>query len=300
MSQAKLRPIPSQTPPTAPSNLTVSLPADSSTELDLAWSPGTGQLQFLVERSGDGTSDWMQIAAIAGTNVAATDSGVSPECEYFYRVSATNSAGSSGYSNVASATTRLPTPNNLTNVAAAYNAVNVSWLTNGSTQTGFRIDISIDGGSTWNVGAEASATATDEVFNNCVIPDSTCLVRVTALGPAGNDSSATSPVTIAIPPVPAPTDLVITLEPGGTNILTWVNNASDLDYLHIELDAGDGSGFQEIADISNPGPSQYILDDYYTFAPATSYNMRLRIEYIPSSTSYFSGYSDVYTWVTNP
>lgn len=96
---------PAPTPPAAPSGLTAQ--AVSSTAIDLAWTDNaTDETGYVVERSPTGTGTW---TVVAGSLPAATttfrDTGLTASTQYFYRVTATNAAGSSPYSNTTSATT---------------------------------------------------------------------------------------------------------------------------------------------------------------------------------------------------
>jgi hypothetical protein len=100
-------------PPTAPANLSAS--AASSTQIGLTWTASTdnvGVTGYRVERcQGTGCSDFVQIAAPAAASY--TDSGLTAETNYRYRVRATDAAGNlSEYSSVASATTTAGTSNN--------------------------------------------------------------------------------------------------------------------------------------------------------------------------------------------
>src|SRR6202035_5852747 len=90
-------------PPAAPTSLTAG--AGSSSQISLFWSGVNGASGYRVERSPDGSTGWTQIATPATTSY--TDSGLAAATAYFYRVEATNVAGTSAPSNVASATTYL-------------------------------------------------------------------------------------------------------------------------------------------------------------------------------------------------
>jgi hypothetical protein len=96
---------PAPTVPVAPSGLVAT--ASSSSVVDLVWSDNASdETGYVVERSLTGAGAW---SVVAGSLPAGTtgfrDSGLSASTQYFYRVKAVNAAGSSGYSNTASATT---------------------------------------------------------------------------------------------------------------------------------------------------------------------------------------------------
>lgn len=78
----------------------------SDTEIDLAWSDNsTDETGFSVERSLDGETGWTEVGTPAANAEAFSDTSLTAETEYFYRVFAVNAAGSSPASAVVSATT---------------------------------------------------------------------------------------------------------------------------------------------------------------------------------------------------
>jgi len=93
------------TPPIAPSGLSAT--ATSSSSISLSWSDNSSnETNFVVQRSTTSGSGFTTIATLGvNTTSYADTTGLSASTAYFYRVYATNSAGSSGFSNEASATT---------------------------------------------------------------------------------------------------------------------------------------------------------------------------------------------------
>jgi len=90
-------------PPAAPSSLTAT--AVSSSQINLAWMDNsTDENSFEIERSLDGTS-FSLLTTVGADTTSYPDTGLSAATAYFYRVLASNGAGSSAYSNVASDTT---------------------------------------------------------------------------------------------------------------------------------------------------------------------------------------------------
>jgi hypothetical protein len=89
-------------PPT-PTNL-AAVPV-SATEIDLTWDSMAGAFSYEIERSPDGSSDWTQIASLAGDITTFQDTTVAPGTTWFYRIRASNPAGDSDYSDIVSAMT---------------------------------------------------------------------------------------------------------------------------------------------------------------------------------------------------
>ena len=87
----------------APQNLTASAAGPST--IDLAWTGVSGAAGYLVQRSSNGMSNWGTVDVTSSGQTTYDDTGLSASTTYFYRIEATNSAGTSTPSNIASATT---------------------------------------------------------------------------------------------------------------------------------------------------------------------------------------------------
>jgi hypothetical protein len=89
--------------PAAPTNLVAQ--ALTATSIALTWTDAaSNETGFRIERSLDGIT-WSQVATV-GTNITTyTNTGLTKNKKYYYRVVAYNVAGDSAYSNVATATT---------------------------------------------------------------------------------------------------------------------------------------------------------------------------------------------------
>jgi PKD repeat protein len=93
-------------PPAAPTNLAATAPTRSS--IDLTWTNRTtDQTEIRIERcKGSGCTNFVQVAALAGTATTFSNSGLLARTTYRYRVRAHNALGDSSYSNTASARTK--------------------------------------------------------------------------------------------------------------------------------------------------------------------------------------------------
>ncbi len=90
--------------PAAPTALTAT--AVSDTQINLSWTDNSAnETSFKLERSPNGTTGWLQIATPAANATTANNVGLTPGTPYFYRIRATNAAGDSAFSSVATAST---------------------------------------------------------------------------------------------------------------------------------------------------------------------------------------------------
>ena len=101
--------------PAAPTDL-VLIPVADASGITLDWTDNaTNEEAFVVERSDvGGTGPWVEVAMPPADSTSYTDWEVEGGATYWYRVAAVNEAGSSPYSNTASATAGFccgpPTP----------------------------------------------------------------------------------------------------------------------------------------------------------------------------------------------
>ena len=137
-------------PPTAPANLSAT--PVSGTQVNLIWTPSMDNIavaQYQVEHCQNaGCTDFAQVGTSTGTSYS--DTGLTPDATYNYRVRATDGAGNlSGYSNTATATTpaggdiQPPTaPTNIIVTSATLNQISLSWTasTDNVGVTGYRVE----------------------------------------------------------------------------------------------------------------------------------------------------------------
>ena len=127
--------------PAAPTSLTAT--AASDTQINLAWAQAMANEDgFKIFRSSDGTN-YTQVATVGINAVSYSNTGLSGNRTYWYKVAAYNTAGNSAYSNVASDTTAPQAPSALTATAGSgdlWNTINLSWTDNANAEVGFKIE----------------------------------------------------------------------------------------------------------------------------------------------------------------
>ena len=75
--------------------------------ITLTWQDNSAdETGFKIERSLDGSTNWIEIGSTGANIVMYQDIGLAPSTTYYYRVRAYNATGASAYSNAISATTR--------------------------------------------------------------------------------------------------------------------------------------------------------------------------------------------------
>ncbi len=185
--------------PAAPSNLTAV--AASSSQINLSWSDNSSnESGFKVERAPASAGPWTQIGTTA--SVSYSDTGLFASTTYWYRVRAWNSAGDSGYSNSASATTQAAAtapaaPSNLSATAVSASQINLSWSDNSSNETGFKVERGSSSTGPWSqIGTTGAGVATYSDAAG-LSPSTTYWYRVRAWNAVGdsaysNNASATT------------------------------------------------------------------------------------------------------------
>ncbi|MFN2541504.1 MAG: fibronectin type III domain-containing protein [Chthoniobacterales bacterium] len=98
-------PTPTPVPPNAPTNLIAN--ASSSSQVNLGWMDNsTNETGFRIERcNGAGCTNFRQIAIVSANVSSYANTSLRRNTSYSYRVRSYNLAGSSAYSNTATATT---------------------------------------------------------------------------------------------------------------------------------------------------------------------------------------------------
>ncbi|BAJ01064.1 PKD domain-containing protein [Shewanella violacea] len=111
----------SLTPPSAPTGLSTS--SVSSSQINLTWlDNSTDESSFNIERSLNGTS-WTQVQTLAAETTSYNDTGLSADTLFYYRVYASNGAGNSLMSNIATHSTQPASDFNLSASGYKYKGV---------------------------------------------------------------------------------------------------------------------------------------------------------------------------------
>jgi len=223
--------------PQPPLGLTATLV--SSNQVGLTWSDyANDEDGFKIERAPDNAGapgTWAQIATVSANVTNYSDTGVSVDTTYWYRVRAYNTGGDSPYSNQASATTPPLPPSGLTVMAVSESQINLAWVNNSNTETGFFIERAPDSGGApgaWTQIATVGAPTT-AYSDTGLLPLTKYWYRVRAYN-VGGDSDYTSLASITTEILSAPSGLTATGIASNQINLAWIDNSSYEDGYAIE------------------------------------------------------------------
>ena len=194
--------------PREPTGLTAT--ADGSTRVDLSWAApvdngGRVITGYQIQESPDGRQTglnviWNDVVEDTGnSDTTYTETGLAPGTTRYYRVIAINSEGTSNASNVATLTTPTPdgtpsAPQRLMARADGKTQIELSWAAPGYTGdspvTGYRIEVSTDGGNDWE-DLDANTGNTDTAYSHPDLsPSTTRDYRVSATNSAGTGAAS--------------------------------------------------------------------------------------------------------------
>jgi hypothetical protein len=250
---------PSDPPDGGPQGLNAN--AVSSSQINLGWGDGaSNETSYRVDRSPNGSTGWAQIADLPADSVNYSDTGLSASTAYFYRVSAVNLNGASGYA-FANATTNAPPPPPVAPTALAANGVspsqiNLSWSHSGSNEDGFRVERADAGQGNWAVVASLGVNA-NSYSDTGLDAGTTYDYRVAAYNGSGQNYSGVASGTTDEAPA-------LALSASGHKVkgvhhidLNW-SGASPVDvYRNGALVAGNVNGSSYTDDTGNKGAGSY-------------------------------------------
>jgi titin len=257
--------------PTAPANLNnlsaarvksalgapsgVQLYNSGATTLDVYWTDNaSAESGFEVHRSTTGPTGSFTLRATVAANVTAyRDTGIDWTLQYCYEVRATQTKGrTTTYSAFAAPACTTPVspelqaPSGLTAVPTGSTAITLSWTQNNTNATGFHVERSLDGGSSWtaitdvaaNAGATAGATDAGRT------PEVAACYRVEAF----NSLRTSTPSNIACAtPLAAPTGFTAAFDGSAAVRVAWSDNSASESGYAVMRGATSGGPFDMLA-----------------------------------------------------
>ena len=182
--------------PAAPSNLTIT--SLVSNRVSLSWSDNSNnETGFKIQRKQGVTGTYIDIRTTAANVTSFNDSPVTDGTLYYYRVCATNPAGDSAFSNETNGTTPLAKPTSATATAVSSSRINLTWIDNSASETGYKIERKKTAAGTYAQIDKAGANVQSYSDTNGLEPNTRYYYRIrTTNGTIDSDySNAPSAVT---------------------------------------------------------------------------------------------------------
>ncbi|KQS34059.1 fibronectin type III domain-containing protein [Dyadobacter sp. Leaf189] len=234
--------------PTAPARLNAVAVSESS--IELTWADiSDNETGFELQRSADGSA-FSKLTDIGSGKSSYQDNGLAKRTRYWYRIRAFNANGSSGFSNVAEATTLdVPPakPADLTATTISSNQINLQWKDQSDNETGFELERS-GNGSDFQKIADLNENATT-FENRDLQPATKYWYRVRSRNNSGisgfsNVASATTPDVVPV----TPGRLNATAVSYQQIDLTWEDLSGNEKGFQLEW-SDNGTSFTKLADL---------------------------------------------------
>jgi titin len=219
----------------------------STQQINLSWKDNSNiETGYSIERSIDGAT--FTVVQTVGEDVTTfQNSGLSSGTQFYYRVRAYNSAGSSSYSNTVNVSTEQTLPNapsGLSVTPVSSQQIDLAWTDNSSNENGFSIERSKDGVSF--VEIQTVLTDVTSFQNTGLTPNTQYYYRVRAFNNVGNSVYTNVVNTTTSQSIPdAPGELTVVSTSPQEIDLVWSDNSSTETGFKIERSLN-GTTFNEI------------------------------------------------------
>ncbi|MCX6081565.1 MAG: multicopper oxidase domain-containing protein [Chloroflexi bacterium] len=212
--------------PAAPTGLSA---VQNGLQVNMAWTDNANnETSFVVERSINGAG-FTTFATIPANTVSYPDTTVIAGSSYAYRVMAKNSGGVSAYSNTVSVTI-LAAPTSLVATLLSSTRIRLTWIDNATTETGFNVERSTNGGAYVTIVTAPARTGTGSVTytDNTVLSGNIYSYQVKAINGL-NSSAYSNLVSVIDGSTPtAPSNLTATILANPLRVrVSWVDNATN-------------------------------------------------------------------------
>ena len=259
----------------APSDLVAT--AVSTTQVDLVWQDNSSnESGFEVHRSTTGPAGVFTPHTSTQAGVASySDIGINHSTHYCYEVRAFRITGRktsySQFSTSACATTPVPppppppaAPSDVDVVPGYSSGVDVIWRDNSPNETGFRIERSLDAGTSWSAVATRGGTSYRE---DGLASEQPVCYRVIAFN-TGGDSPPSNTDCTTPPAAPSNPTATVTYDPATDEWVAevaWTDNSAVEDGYHVRISAW-GNGLWFVVDLPpNSTTFRYAMLDLQDF-----------------------------------
>jgi len=220
------------TPPKPPTGLSAT--AVSTVQINLTWIDNSNsETNFTIQRADERDGTFKFIASVGANVTSYQNFGLEANTTYYYRVRAESGDGVSDYSLTDNATTpdvaKPPTPpSSLTAEGVSTVQINLNWIDNSNSETGFIIERSATLTGTYSFIAAVGANITS-YQNTGLIANTKYFYRVKAINNDGSSSYSTSASATTLDtkrkPDP-PSDLLATGVSTTQINLSWQDNSN--------------------------------------------------------------------------
>ena len=260
-------------PPTAPTSLDASV---NGQQIILNWIDGSNQeTGFHVERSFSAGFGFALVTTVPANTTTFTDVGLNGDTQYFYRIAAVNSGGSSAYSNEVSAiTSPAPpiAPSQLQATTISASEINLTWNDVSTNEVGFQVEQTLASGGEFILIATIPSNTTQYRIEG-LAPNTAYRFRIRAFNSAGT-SAYTGPVnSTTLPIAPAAPEALTAHALSTTQIsLMWLDQSDHETGFQLERSTTSESGFHLVATIT---ANNTIYQDV-NLSAETTYFYRIR------------------------
>ena len=258
--------------PVAPSELRITTLQPNT--IIIAWTDNSGnEAGFKIQRKQGATGAYGDLTTTGANATQYGDTTVTDGTSYYYRVCATNSAGDSAYSNEISGITPLSMPTSLSATAVSSSQINLTWVDNSSSESGYTIEHSpVDNLHYTEVGTVwANVTS----YSDTGLSEGTkYYYRVRAYNSItiSGYSSEKNATTLANAPV-APSGLRITTLQSNRIIIAWADNSNNETGFKIQRKGATG-GYTDLT-TTGANATQYsdptVTDGTFVLLPGVCY-----------------------------
>ena len=225
----------------------------SSSEIDLTWEVAYYNADnYTVQRSVNSPNSWTTIATLSGTSTFYSNTGLSLNTTYYYRVQGKNMLGTSQWW-VAGPITMMAPPSNLNATTISPYQINLSWAESSSDQSGFYIEQATSSSGPF-IQLTSNIDPSARSYPNIGLSEgATYWYRVQAFRYGNSrtpDVSSYSNVATPSSGAPtAPSNLTATAVSRSQINLAWNDNSSNESGFYIERAPSGSTTFTQIASV---------------------------------------------------
>ena len=218
--------------------VTVTTESTTTTSISLSWNTVSGATGYYVYREVYSSGQYIFTQVGSPTSNTYTDTGLTVNTSYAYKVSARSDAGEGALSSHVSIATLPPAPYNLTVGTVSTSSIPLSWESV-SNVTGYRVYRSTSSEGTYTLIASTTDYYYSSYTDNIGTANTTYYYKVSAYnsGGEGEKSSSVSATTL----LPAPTSLTFGTVTSNSIAMTWTAVSGATGYYVYRSTSSSGS-----------------------------------------------------------